>query len=51
MNSDNVTIWNCPEPYCNGKLIRRVNSRTQEEFLGCTEFPKCKYTQKIEEDK
>jgi ssDNA-binding Zn-finger/Zn-ribbon topoisomerase 1 len=42
-NDENVTIWPCPQ--CDGSLIRRKNNLTKEAFLGCTNFPKCKYTQ------
>lgn len=45
-NDENVTIWDCPR--CDGKLVKRVNRSTQEIFLGCTNYPKCKYTQKPE---
>lgn len=57
-----VTIWPCPK--CSpatlntdktntkittpGMLIKRTNSKSKESFLGCTNFPACKYTQKIE---
>ena len=47
MNDDDITIWDCPE--CpTGKLIRRKNKRTEETFLGCTNYPKCTHTQKEE---
>jgi len=48
MNDDDITIWDCP--YCHGKLIKRMNRKTGEEFLGCTKYPKCKYTQPVEKD-
>lgn len=47
MNDNDITIWDCPS--CGeGKLIKRLNKITKEPFLGCTKFPKCKYTQKPE---
>jgi ssDNA-binding Zn-finger/Zn-ribbon topoisomerase 1 len=49
MNDDDITIWNCPKARCDGKLIRRRNKEGQT-FLGCTEFPRCRYTQKDETD-
>lgn len=48
MNDDDITIWDCPEARCKGKLIKRRNKTTGEEFLGCTEYPKCTYTQPME---
>jgi len=27
-------------------LVRRINSKTNDWFYGCPNFPKCKYTQK-----
>jgi ssDNA-binding Zn-finger/Zn-ribbon topoisomerase 1 len=47
MNDEDITTWDCPD--CpTGRLIRRTNSKTHEKFLGCTNYPKCKYTQKEE---
>lgn len=47
MKDDDITIWDCPQ--CStGKLAKRTNSKTQEKFLGCTNYPKCKYTQPLE---
>jgi len=47
MDNDDVSIWDCPK--CrDGKLIKRTNKIAKEDFLGCSEYPKCKYTQKIE---
>lgn len=46
LEDDNVTIFDCPK--CNGKLVIRVNSKTEEKFLGCSNYPKCKYTQPVE---
>ncbi len=43
-NDDDITIWDCPK-CIDGKLIRRKNKLTKEVFLGCTNFPKCTYTQ------
>ncbi len=48
INDDDITVWNCPEAGCNGKLIRRKNKIDGSPFLGCTRFPKCRYTQKDE---
>lgn len=48
MDDEEITIWDCPQ--CNGKLIRRVNRREGTRFLGCTNYPKCKYTQRDESE-
>jgi DNA topoisomerase-1 len=45
MTKDQETIWDCPQ--CpKGKLIRRLSKSGQ--FLGCTEYPGCTYTQPLE---
>jgi ssDNA-binding Zn-finger/Zn-ribbon topoisomerase 1 len=47
IEKEGTTIWPCPQ--CgDGKLITRSNKKTGESFLGCTNFPECKYTQKPE---
>ena len=46
MNDDDITIWDCPR--CDGKLVKRQNRMTKEPFLGCTNYPRCKYTQPME---
>jgi ssDNA-binding Zn-finger/Zn-ribbon topoisomerase 1 len=46
---DKITTYDCP--MClGGKLIERENHRTGSKFLGCTRYPKCTYTQKVEEE-
>lgn len=46
---DNVTIWDCPK--CpEGKLVERTNIKEGTKFLGCTKYPKCKYTQPVEKE-
>jgi DNA topoisomerase-1 len=42
----NQTIWDCP--LCDGKLVRRKNTKSVKYFLGCSNFPKCAYTQEEE---
>jgi ssDNA-binding Zn-finger/Zn-ribbon topoisomerase 1 len=32
-------------PLCGHPLVKRVNGTTQEKFVGCSNYPKCKYTQ------
>jgi len=39
------TGQDCPD--CGGKLIRKYSPRTRGWFIGCSEYPKCKYTEKI----
>lgn len=46
MNDEDITIWDCPQ--CGGKLVKRKNRSTGESFLGCDNYPKCKYTQPLE---
>jgi len=36
---------NCPD--CGGKLVRKYSVRTRGWFIGCSEYPKCKYTERI----
>jgi hypothetical protein len=36
----------CPEDKDGGFLVERVNSLTGNTFLGCSEFPECKYTKR-----
>lgn len=33
------------DPECTGQLVSRVNSNTGQTFLGCSRFPKCKYSE------
>lgn len=41
-------IWESEEkptcPHCQLALVPRQNSKTKQVFLGCSRFPKCKYT-------
>jgi restriction system protein len=34
-------------PRCGSALVRRANRRTQEPFLACSGFPRCRYTQPV----
>lgn len=44
---DYETVLDCPK--CNsGKLVRKTNLKTKEHFLGCSNYPKCDYTQEDE---
>ena len=35
----------CPE--CGQKLMVRTNRKTETDFLGCSEWPGCKYTETL----
>ncbi len=35
----------CPD--CGGKLVRKYSVRTRGWFVGCSEYPKCNYTERI----
>lgn len=36
----------CPD--CDdGKLVKRLNRGTGEDFLGCSNYPKCEFSQSI----
>lgn len=35
-------------PWCSSKLVKRLNKKN-EEFIGCSNFPKCRYTGSIGE--
>ena len=37
----------CPE--CGHPLTIRVKRATNEEFLGCSHYPECRYTEKLPE--
>ena len=36
----------CPE--CGNKLIVRKNAQTKQLFVACTQYPECKFADKIE---
>ena len=48
-SEDNGKIENVNKicPKCNSKLALRINSRTKQRFLGCSTFPKCRYTESL----
>ncbi|MBI4431179.1 MAG: type I DNA topoisomerase [Candidatus Omnitrophica bacterium] len=37
------TGFRCPEPNCNGDLIR-LQSKKRRSFFGCSNYPNCRYT-------
>ncbi len=37
----------CPD--CGGELVRKYSVRTRGWFIGCSNYPKCRYTAKIDE--
>lgn len=48
---DYEQIMNPPPPYgvctCGYHRVKRMNKATKEEFLGCSAWPECKITSKI----
>ena len=47
--NDNITTRNCPKAFCKGRLVIRTNKASGQKFLGCENFPECRYTEPIEE--
>lgn len=43
-----VVVKDCPN--CDGKLVIRTNKKTKEQFLGCTNYPKCKTAEPLLEN-
>jgi len=39
----------CEKAGRNGELLERKNKKNGEKFLGCSAYPKCKYSESIEE--
>lgn len=39
----------CKAPSCSGHMIKRHNRRDGSPFLGCSRYPKCNYTQPLDE--
>ena len=37
-------------PKCGKHLITRINPSSRQKFLGCTDFPHCKYTEPIKQN-
>jgi ssDNA-binding Zn-finger/Zn-ribbon topoisomerase 1 len=35
-------------PWCGNELIERHSKKTGDSFMGCSAFPKCRYTAKKE---
>ena len=42
-------VMPCPEPHCKGTLAIRTNRQTGEDFLGCSEYPECRFTRPLTE--
>jgi ssDNA-binding Zn-finger/Zn-ribbon topoisomerase 1 len=32
---------------CDGYIVERINKNTKQKFLGCSNFPKCKFSKSI----
>ena len=39
-------VAKCPK--CGSALVKRTNKKNGQEFFGCTNFPKCRYTRQVE---
>jgi len=39
----------CPEHDCKGTLVERTNRGTGESFLGCDQYPTCRFTRPLTE--
>lgn len=48
---DPISPWApCPEAEwgeCNGRMVARMNKRTGELFVGCSNFPRCRQSAPI----
>jgi ssDNA-binding Zn-finger/Zn-ribbon topoisomerase 1 len=44
------TARKCPRDGCPGRLVVRTNSRDNSVFLGCSEYPRCDYTEPLPQD-
>lgn len=51
-----INIFNTEEkvedlrcPYCNGKLIKEYDKQRRFKVMACNNFPKCKFSFKIDE--
>lgn len=40
----------CPRAKCKGNIVKRKGAITKEEFLGCSNYPECGYTESIERE-
>jgi len=45
---DNLTTRKCPIAFCKGTLVIRINKGTGQKFIGCNNYPECRYTEAIE---
>lgn len=46
MGNDKPVNLICPE--CGGRMVSRLNKKSNSRFWGCVDFPKCKGTRDIE---
>lgn len=47
LSTDNPTTVTRHCPRCNGILVKKTNRQSGIEFLGCQQFPQCKYAESI----
>lgn len=50
INDNDITTRKCPTAFCNGRLVIRTNKSTGQKFIGCENYPKCKYTEPMEQE-
>ena len=48
MIQQRASAKNCPE--CGQPLTHRTNSTTKTDFLGCSSWPTCEYTEPMPQD-
>ena len=54
VSDDVIRAWstevaiNCPA--CGQRLLVRTNKETQQDFLGCSEWPECEHTETLPHD-
>jgi len=41
-------LTNCPNPFCDWRMVVRKNQKTWELFLWCSNFPNCNYTKRLD---
>lgn len=47
---DNLTTRKCPKANCKGTLVIRKNRGSGLKFIGCNNYPDCRYTENIEKE-
>lgn len=47
---DIVYCPECGDTIAAGRLVSKTNRNTGKEFLGCSNYPACKYTEELEDE-